>query len=81
MTDVTANGWLKQLDCPVCGEPCRTIPPLPPDPEHPYPHWTENDEGICQCGAAVVVKVDDYAYLDEKQEKASNVEAAYCECV
>lgn len=67
---VTADGWRKLLDCPVCGEPCRTIKPMPMDNEYPFPWWVEGETGTCQCGAELVVDVDDgRAWLEERTEK------------
>lgn len=67
------------LDCPACGEPCTEIPPCdvahrdcvaeaPSDLDY---MWCEDRRGVCQCGAAVHVGVDDslgHAYLVEDDD-------------
>jgi hypothetical protein len=60
------EGYKKLLDCPACGEPCKTITPYRPTPEHPYPWWQEGDYGTCQCGAELSVVADgERAWLAE----------------
>jgi hypothetical protein len=65
------------LDCPVCGLPCEAI--LSCQDAHldclandgdlcreDEPMWCEEREGTCECGAKLVVRVDDEsAYLEE----------------
>lgn len=54
----TADGWRKLLDCPACGEPCRTMRPFPREAAYPHPWWQDGDEGTCQCGARLIVRAD-----------------------
>jgi hypothetical protein len=66
------------LDCPVCGLPCEAIlccqdahlGCLANDGDLGHgaddPVWCEDREGTCECGARLVVRVDDEsAYLEE----------------
>jgi len=48
---VTKDGYRTRLDCPACGEPCRTLRPRHRCAEYPHPWWEEDDAGTCQCGA------------------------------
>lgn len=54
----TIDGYSETLDCPACGEPCKTIGPYRANSEYPFPHWQDGDSGTCQCGAELFVEAD-----------------------
>lgn len=65
-----------RLRCPVCNEPCTTIPPCQQAHDEceaewhdeTEPSWCEDRCGICQCGALLTVYCDDdYASLRERE--------------
>lgn len=58
--------WLRELDCPECGEPCGALAAREPTDDTPYPHWEHGDEADCaECGVRLVVWADgEEAYLE-----------------
>lgn len=55
------------LECPVCGEGCEAIPAHEPTGDFPEPHWYDDEEGVCQCGALLYVSADgEQAWLVER---------------
>lgn len=70
-----SDGWSKTLDCPVCGEPCATMPPYRPNSEYPHPWWQDGDSGVCQCGAELTVDADgELAHLVADEPEATGGE-------
>jgi hypothetical protein len=57
-SNVTADGYLKLLECPACEEPCKGFPPYRRTSEYRFPHWMDGDHGTCQCGAELRVEAD-----------------------
>ena len=61
----------KLLPCPVCGEPCQTLPSRPPTMYCSRPWWEDGECGTCQCGAEVIVCAEDgtVAWLERRRVK------------
>jgi len=64
------------LDCPVCDDPCQTLPPHPPTMHSSHEWWEEGEYATCQCGAEVIVDVDDGIASLELRGEAPPVLAA-----
>jgi len=47
------------LLCPSCCKSCETLPPHPPTMHSSHEWWEEGEYATCQCGAEVIVDVDD----------------------
>ena len=67
------TGRMTRLECPECGDFCRTIRPHRRTPEYPYPHFEDGDAGVCACGASLVVKADgERAWLHAPNDEHNN---------
>lgn len=61
------------LVCPACGCKCRTLRPFRPTPDMPSPWWEDGQYALCQCGADLIVVVDDeLARLVERNAEGPN---------
>ena len=56
------------LECPVCGDECQAFPAHEPTVDFPEPHWFDDDDGVCQCGAKLKISADgEQAWLVEME--------------